>query len=68
MVYIALPEPFNATVPSVLPSSLKVTVPVGAPKPSTEVFTVTVKVTELPEREGLRDEVSLVEVPAFATT
>jgi hypothetical protein len=45
-----------------------VTVPVGAPKPGVAVLTVTVKVTELPEREGLLDEVSLVEVPAFLTT
>ena len=46
-----MPEPFNAALPSVVPLSLNVIVPVGTPGP--DAITPAVKVTEAPEYKGL---------------
>lgn len=60
---VALPL-LRVPVPNVVEPFLKVTVPVGVPP--LEV-TVAVKVTDLPEVDGLREEVSEVELLALLT-
>src|SRR5438552_6696146 len=61
---VAWPEPFRVPVPRVLGPSLKVTVPVGVPAPGLVAVTVAVKVTDCPDSDGLREEVTDVVVPA----
>ena len=62
---VACPEPFNIPDPKVIAPSLNVTVPVGMPDPADGV-TVAVNVTVWPQIEGFSEEVSVVEVAAFA--
>ena len=62
---VACPEPFNTPDPKVIAPSLNVTVPVGVPDPADGV-TVAVNVTVWPQIEGFSEEVSVVEVAAFA--
>lgn len=57
---MAKPDAFSCPVPSVAPSSLNVTVPVGVP--DTEVVTAAVNVTEAPENEEFALETSVVDV------
>ena len=52
---VAAPEEFRVPVPSVVPLSLKVTVPVGTPEPVVGA-TVAVKVTAWPETAGFSEE------------
>src|SRR5580704_11177425 len=59
----ATPLLLSATVPSTDAPSSKVTVPVGVPAVSET--TCAVKVTDCPKVEGLRLELSDVEVPAW---
>jgi hypothetical protein len=54
----------SVPVPSVVPASLKVTVPVGGPP---EPLTVTVKVTDWPKALGLTEELSEVVEDAWLT-
>lgn len=63
MLNVALPL-LSVPVPNVVEPFLKVTVPVGVPP--LEV-TVAVKVTDWPEVDGLREEVSEVELLALLT-
>ena len=56
---------FSVTVASVLPASLKVTVPVGVP-PDADV-TCAVNVTATPTADGLSEELSVVVVAIFCT-
>jgi len=65
---LALPDPLRVPVPSVLDPSLNVTVPVGVPEPGAVAVTVAVKVTDCPCLDGLRDEMTAVEVLALLTT
>jgi hypothetical protein len=60
VVKLACPDAFNVPVPSVLPESLNVTVPVGI-APDDEV-TCAVKVTAWPTDDGLGEELSVVVV------
>jgi len=60
VVRLAWP-PDNATLPSVVAPSLKVTFPVGVLEPD-EGLTLTMNVTDCPETEGLEDEVKLTEL------
>jgi hypothetical protein len=62
---VACPEPFNTPDPKVAAPSLKVTVPIEMPDPAGGV-TVAVNVTVWPQIEGFSEEVSVVEVAAFA--
>jgi len=63
VVYVALP-PLSVNV-TVVVSTLTVTFPVGTPVVAD--FTVAVKVTELPCFDGLAEELTVVDVAAFAT-
>jgi hypothetical protein len=65
VVKVTCPEPFNIADPKVIAPSLKVTVPVGVPDPADGV-TVAANVTVWPQIEGFSEEVSVVEVTAFA--
>ena len=56
--------PLNVPVPSVVPPSLKVTLPVGVPLPGAAAVTVAVKVTDWPKTEGFADDVTAVVLPA----
>ncbi len=63
---VAVP-PLSVPEPIVVPPSLKVTEPVGVPLPGgLTAVTVAVKVTELPETEGLTDESSAVLVESWS--
>src|SRR5258708_29333980 len=64
MLNVASPAPCNVADPIVAAPSLKVTVPVGMPDPVD--VTVAVNVTACPNIEGFGEEVSVVEVAAFA--
>jgi len=44
-----------------------VTVPVGEPLPGDDTVTVAVNVTAWPDDEGLADETTVVELPAWLT-
>jgi hypothetical protein len=57
---LACPDAFSVAVPSVLPASLKATVPVGIP-PDDEI-TCAVNVTAWPTNDGLSEELSVVVV------
>src|SRR5438445_12871395 len=59
VVRLAWP-PDNATLPSVVAPSLKVTFPVGVLEPD-EGLTLTMNVTDCPETEAVADEVKLTE-------
>jgi hypothetical protein len=59
-VKVATPLALRMPVPILLPSDLKMTVPVGAAVP--EVVTVAVQVTGSPKTDGFRLEASEVEV------
>lgn len=61
---VATPDPFSVPVPSVVVTSLNVTVPVGVPEAPPLAVTVALKVTDWPSVDGLLFEVSDVEVPA----
>ena len=56
---VVTPAAFRVPVPSVAAPSLNVIVPVGVRPPATPV-TVAVKVTLLPEKDGLSEETSAV--------
>src|SRR5262245_31480870 len=56
---VAWAEPFNGALPSVMPPSRNVTVPVGIPVPP---VTVAVNVTVCPQVEGFGDEVTALAV------
>jgi hypothetical protein len=58
---VAVPEEFRVPVPSVVPLSLKVTVPVGAAEPVAWA-TVAVKITVWPETAGFSEELTEVVV------
>jgi hypothetical protein len=57
---LACPDPFSVTAASVLPASLKVTVPVGVPLD--DEVTCAVNVTAWPTNNGLSEELSVVVV------
>lgn len=57
---VATPEALRFAVPRTVAPSLNVTEPVGVPE--TAAVTVAVKVTELPEKDGLALEARAVEV------
>src|SRR5216683_4694631 len=63
---VASPAPFNVADPIVAAPSLNVTVPVGVPPDPADGVTVAANVTVWPQIEGLSEEVSVVEVAAFA--
>jgi hypothetical protein len=65
VVMVAAPLPLRVPVPRVVLPSVKVTVPVGVPP--AEVI-VAVNVTDCPLTEGLREEVTVVLVPAWFTS
>src|SRR5258708_28588829 len=65
MLNVASPAPCNVADPIVAAPSLKVTVPVGMPDPVDGV-TVAVNVTACPNIEGFGEEVSVIDVAAFA--
>src|SRR3954467_6579582 len=67
VVNVACPAALRVAVPSVLFLSLKVTVPVGSPKPGALAATVAVKVTACPCREGLSEDTTVVVVPSLFT-
>src|SRR6266567_3589136 len=70
MLKVAWPEEFTDPVPSVLPPSLKVTVPLRAAapvEPGGVTLTVAVKVTDWPDAEGLSEEETIVLVLALLT-
>ena len=67
VVNVAIP-PLSVPVPTGLPPSRKVTVPVGVPAPGATGETVAVKVTDWPNTEGFADEVTVVAVSALLTT
>ena len=56
--------PLSVPVPTGLPPSRNVTVPVGVPAPGATGETVAVKVTDWPKTDGLADEVMPVVVLA----
>src|SRR5438094_8571436 len=56
---LATPLALSAGLPSVLPPSRNVTVPVGVPAPGA-ALTVAVKLTACPKTDGLTDEASTV--------
>src|SRR5262245_60451835 len=56
VVSVALPPVPTATVPRITFPSLKVTVPVGVPRPGATAATVAVKVTAWPVTAGLTDD------------
>jgi hypothetical protein len=58
VVKLAWPELFSATLASVRPPAVNVTVPVGVPDPGELAVTVAVKVTGWPCAEGFGEEVS----------
>jgi hypothetical protein len=59
---------FSVPVKSRVPApSIKVTVPVGVPEPGDFTETVAVKVTDLPNLDGLYDDLTVEAVLAFAT-
>lgn len=58
-------EPFKVPVPSTVVLSMKVTVPLGIPP--AEGVTVAVKVTDWPNVEGFREELTAVVVAALFT-
>ena len=60
VVKLACPDAFSVPVPSVLPESLNVTVPVGIALD--DEVTCAVKVTAWPTEDGLSEELSVVEV------
>jgi hypothetical protein len=64
---VATPEPFSVPVPNVVAPSLNVTVPVGVPAPGATAVTIAVRVTDWPNTDGFRDEVSAVVVLAGPT-
>lgn len=60
--------PASVPIPMEFPRSRKVTVPVGVPEPGAAAVTVAVKVTDWPNGEELREEVSVVAELALLTT
>jgi len=64
---VATPDPLSAPVPSVVPPSLNVTLPVGVPAPGATAATVAVKVTDWPNTDGWAEEVTPVVVAAWFT-
>ena len=67
MEYVARPQALRVPVPSVTPPSLKVTVPVGMPKPDVPGNAKAVNVTRWPYTDGLADEKTKVTVFTFWT-
>src|SRR5260370_41880076 len=65
MLNVACPAPFNVVDPIVAAPSLNVTGPVGMPEPADGV-TVAVNVTACANIAGFSEEVSVIEVAAFA--
>ena len=65
---VATPDAFNVPVPITVAPSLKVTVPVGVAVAGATGATVAVNVTDCPNTDGLRDEVTAVVVSALFTT
>lgn len=53
-------KPFRVPVPNVVTPSMKVTVPLGVPAP--DGVTVAVNVTDWPNTDGFREEVTAVVV------
>jgi hypothetical protein len=64
VVNVAIPDPFNTNVPSIVDPSVNLTVPVGV-RPAE--FTVTVNVTDWLSVEGFNDEVTAVLVVVDTT-
>jgi len=64
---LATPDFNDAVNRKVLLPSMKVTVPVGVPEPGDLAETVAVKVTNLPNLEGLEDDLIAVAVAALLT-
>ena len=60
--------PLNAPVPTGLPPSRNVTVPVAVPAPGATGETVAVIVTDWPNMEGFREEVTAVALFALLMT
>src|SRR5207302_446679 len=67
VVNVAVPV-LRVAVPSVLPLSRNVTVPVGVPLPGATAPTVTVKVTDWPNTAGLAEAVTVALLLAWLTT
>src|SRR5579872_1342995 len=66
VVKVAMP-PIMVPLPTGLPPSRNVTVPVGVPAPGATGDTVAVKVVDWPNAEGLVDEATVVVVSALLT-
>ena len=67
-VLVATPLATTAGLPTLLPSILNWTVPVGVPAPGAVAVTVAVNCTACPKTEGLMSAVMPVDVPAWLTT
>lgn len=67
-VHVATPAVIAVFVHTALPSTLKVTVPVGVPDPGAFDETVAVNVTDWPVTEGFTEDATAVEVDAAFTT
>ncbi len=67
MLSVAEPLPLSVALPSVITPSLKVTVPVGNPKPGTLDVTIAVKVTFSPKTDGSESEETVVVVASLLT-
>ena len=61
-----MPE-LKVPVPTVVPASLNVTVPLGVPAPGDTALTVAVNVTDWPDTDGLAEEATVVVLLAWFT-
>ena len=57
----------SVPVPNTVAPFLKVTVPVGVPLPGATAATVAVNVTDCPNKDGLCDEITVLELAALFT-